>query len=301
MSQAKQKIVFVTGKGGVGKSTVAAALAVKLAGQGKRVLLVELAEQSYYHHLLGLEVSYQPTQWQDNLWVSCWEGDACLREYFKHYVRLETVVEMFFNNVVMKTFIEAAPALREISLLGKATSGIRHVGPSIEFDMIVIDAYATGHFRALLKAPSGLAEAVRMGPMGDQSQEIEGILKDSSLCSYAIVTLPEELPVSECSDLYSSLDSEWGIKPKVFCNKFWKIPLNHEELQKLGDQMAPVDPEGQKLTSYLQVVEERQRQAVEDLKKVTQDFETLPLAFETSGQELIKILAERIEWDGLGS
>ena len=301
MNQPQQRILFVTGKGGVGKSTVAAALATKLAGNGDRVLLVELAEQSYYRHLLSLDVVYSPTQWQSNLWVSCWKGDACLREYFKHYVRLETVVEMFFNNRVMKTFIEAAPALREISILGKATSGIRQIGPAIEYDWIVIDAYATGHFKALLQAPGGLAKAIRMGPMGDQSRQIDGILKNPTYCSYVIVTLPEELPVFECRDLYQNLDTVWGVKSKVFCNKLWQIPLSCQELELLGQKLASVDVQGERLTSYLQVVEKRQEQALSDLCQVANSFESLPLSFESSGQELVRKLAERIEWNGMGS
>lgn len=300
MNQVNQKILFVTGKGGVGKSTVAAALALKASRQGKRVLLVELADHSYYCHLLGIDVQYAPTPWKENLWVSCWEGDACLREYLKYYVRIEAIVALFFNNVVMKTFIQAAPALREISVLGKATSGIRDVGPTFEYDLIVIDAYATGHFRALLRAPKGLAEAVRLGPMGDQSRQIDEILRSPQYCSYVIVTLPEELPVSECRDLHRDLQKELGMDPKVFCNKVWEIPLSPEELSQLGEKLRDRDLSGLELTNYLQVVEERQAQALRDLKSIDNEFTSLPLSFGGTGEALVEKLAERINWDGLG-
>lgn len=215
-------------------------------------------------------------------------------------MRIEAIVALFFNNVVMKTFIQAAPALREISVLGKATSGIRDVGPTFEYDLIVIDAYATGHFRALLRAPKGLAEAVRLGPMGDQSRQIDEILRSPQYCSYVIVTLPEELPVSECRDLHRDLQKELGMDPKVFCNKVWEIPLSPEELSQLGEKLRDRDLSGLELTNYLQVVEERQAQALRDLKSIDNEFTSLPLSFGGTGEALVEKLAERINWDGLG-
>ncbi|MBK8204178.1 MAG: P-loop NTPase [Bdellovibrionales bacterium] len=109
MNRIDQQILFISGKGGVGKSTVAASLALRLSQSGKKVLLVELNEQSHFQILLEEPFTYSPVEWRPNLWVSCWNGEACLREYFKHYVRIETLVDLFFKNVVMRTFIQAAP------------------------------------------------------------------------------------------------------------------------------------------------------------------------------------------------
>jgi anion-transporting ArsA/GET3 family ATPase len=293
-------VVFVTGKGGVGKSTVAATLAYRAALDGRRVILVELAEQSYLRHLLNLEIGFQPTPWRERLDVACWDGAACLREYLKHYVRIEAVVDLFFKNMVMKTFIQAAPALKEISILGKATSGIRRVGPSFEYDLVVVDAFATGHFRALLRAPKGLAEAVKFGPMGDQTRQIDQLLRDPKHTNTVIVTLPEELPISECDDLRRDLANEFGIQARVICNKLWDIPLEPTALVRLSKQFAGRDPGGLELVNYLDVVEERQRQALQALRAIDPEFISLTQRFAEVGENLIATLAERVKLSDLG-
>lgn len=300
MTNSNQRVVFVTGKGGVGKSTVAAALAYRAAQDGRRVILVELAEQSYLRHLLNIEVGFRPTEWRERLHVACWDGATCLREYLKHYVRIDAVVDLFFNNMVMKTFIQAAPALKEISILGKATSGIRRVGPTFEYDLVVIDAFATGHFRALLRAPKGLAEAVQFGPMGDQTRQIDQLLRDPRHTSTFIVTLPEDLPISECGDLRRDLASEFGIQARVICNKLWDIPLDPTALLRLSRHLAGRDSSGLELVNYLDVVEERQRQALQTLQAIDPKFVTLTQRIAEVGENLIASLAERVRLSDLG-
>lgn len=220
-----QKIIFVTGKGGVGKSAVAAAIALKQAQAGQKTLLVELGYQSFYQDYFNLsQVTYQPQNLKKNLDVALWSGPECLKEYARYLLKVESLYRLFFENSVTKALIQVAPALSEISILGKITSHPRQVGPPLNYDCLVVDAFATGHFLALLRAPHGMAEAIRFGPMGDQSRSIEKVLKEPKLCEYYVVSFPEELPVVEGIELWQGIHDILKIKPQHIFNRVLNVP-----------------------------------------------------------------------------
>lgn len=234
------EIHFVTGKGGVGKSTVAAALALKKAQSGLRTLLVEIGDQSFYKDYFHLpEVGFEPVKIQENFSVALWTGQNCLREYIIHLIKVETLYKLFFENAVMKAFVNVAPALPELAIMGKATSGPRRHGPPLPFDCIVVDCYATGHFMALMGAAEGMAKAVKVGPMGEQSRSIDKTLRDPNLCKYYIVCLPEELPVRETEELYEELHKHFGVKAHMVLNKFLDEEIPAGEYGTAKSSSAP--------------------------------------------------------------
>ncbi|MCE3010575.1 MAG: arsenical pump-driving ATPase [Proteobacteria bacterium] len=229
----QQEIIFVTGKGGVGKSAVAAGIALKRSKEGKKTLLVELGYQSFYTDYfaeqLKAPVAFSPVRVTDNLDVALWSGPECLREYAIYLLKSESIYKLFFENSVSKALINVAPALPELAITGKITSGPRHVGPPLRYDVIVVDAFATGHFLALLKAPQGMAEAIQFGPMGDQSRSIDKVLKDSNQCKYFIVSLPEELPTAESLELAEGIEKTLGAKPVIVMNKMLPVEVTPHE------------------------------------------------------------------------
>lgn len=288
----KQEIHFVTGKGGVGKSVIAAAMALKKSNEGKKVLLVELGDISFFKDFFDLPaVSYQPTKIKERLSVALWDGEAALKEYARHFIKVEALAKLFFENAVMKAFINVAPGLSELAIMGKVTSGPRKHGPPLPFDCIVVDAFATGHFMALLEAPRGMAQAVQFGPMGEQSRSIDACLKNQDLCSYHVVTLPEELPVKEASELVHRLKAEFNASAEILMNKVIKTNLTSADLKDAKSENTDLG----KFAEYLDFQLVRQKEMIEKTKQATEKVQLLPLLYETQPWTLVEKIAENLK------
>jgi anion-transporting ArsA/GET3 family ATPase len=281
-----QKILMVTGKGGVGKSTVAAAAAFRLAQSGRKVLLAELGEKSFYQDVFNQAVRHEPSMVRENLWVCRWEGEDCLKEYLAHLIKLEKIVNLFFENKVMKALVQAAPALKELAIVGKLTSGRRKVGPSLPFDYVIMDAYSTGHFKALIQAPKGMGEAIPLGPMGEQCRSIERVLHDPAATRIWVVSLPEELPVTESMELTEFLKDEMHLEPKVVLNRVLPVELDENDCLRAGAGEAD-------FLAYLCDKTEQLRQARQALGALV--VEELPMELSPLSLQMIENLAEKLE------
>lgn len=290
--RAEQKLIMVTGKGGVGKSLAAAALASKYEQAGLRVLLVELGEESFYKDFFGLkEVSYQPTRLRPHLDVALWSSGECLREYALHLLKSQSLYQIFFENRVMKTFIKVAPGLTELAILGKFTSGIRRIGPPLGYDVVVLDSYASGHTTALLRAPRGMADAVSFGPMGEQSRRIQQVLKNPEVMEYYVVTLPEELPYQESLELIRTIEDETGLVPQVIFNRSLRDVLDEE----VDLESIPSSKGLGRFLGFLQKRLDQQRTILQQLQEQRKKIFNVPLITETDPWTLVDQFAERLK------
>ncbi len=284
-----QKIHFVTGKGGVGKSVFAASLAYAKAKAGERVLLLEIGETSYFQDFFNLkEVTHEGVSSGMGFDIALWSGETCLREYILYYLKLERILSLFFENNVMRSLINVAPGLNEIAILGKITSGIRQVGPALNYDRIVVDCYATGHAMALFKAPRGMMEAIRFGPMGKHSSDMFDVIKNPQITSYHIVSLLEEMPVVESLELRSAIFAELGVEAKVFSNKTLHPPL--ENLDSVIQENADV----KEFAIYLKGVLERQEKYRRQIALTTEQthVDDVPLVFSNDAKEIVRACAD---------
>lgn len=282
---------FVTGKGGVGKSAYAAALALSLSQKSRRVLLIELGDRSFYQDYLGLShIGYTPVSFKKNLDVALWSSESSLREYAKYLLKVDKIAELFFDNPVMRSLVDIAPALQELAILGKITSGPRKHGPTLAYDDLVIDAYSTGHFLALLNAPKGMSEAITLGPMGEQSRSIQNVLFDSKLTNYSIITLPEELPIQESKELYNELNKQYGINAKIVLNKVLQVDNSNDELKKIISSNSSFSS----FASYILKTKYKAEEAQSIIKAITKNHTLLPLVLDDSPAEVISLLAQNI-------
>lgn len=215
---ADKEIVLVTGKGGVGKSTVAAAIAMEAAASKLQTKLVELDLDSYYQKLFKVTPNMAGQQIDENISISRWTGMECLSEYVDHLSKIRGLGKLFFDNPVMSRLLEIAPGLFELAILGKLTSKQRKHGPSDNSDFLVLDSYATGHSLSMLRAPKVMSESISAGPMHDQSQGILDVIK-SNRTQIIVVSTPELMAIEESLELKANLEKDFGITPVFVLNK----------------------------------------------------------------------------------
>lgn len=270
---------------------VAAAIACKLQQSGQRVVLAELGDQSSYQYIFDVEPEQKPIETRLGFDLCRWSGESCLKEYVRYLLPSERLVKLFFDNSVMKALIQAAPALEELAIMGKITSGLRKVGPALDYDSVVVDCYSTGHFKALVEAPAGMAQAISIGPMGEQSRSIDEVFKNSDKTKVFIVCLPEELPTQETIELLGHLDQHHQVKAQVLVNKIWPVELSKTQLSDLNNE-ATTDEE-RAFLSYLSHELEATEQSLRSLRGL--DPLRLPMIFKGSSIELIESLSRRIE------
>ena len=223
----KQQIHFVTGKGGVGKSFFAAALALGLAKKVhpssqkssliKPILLAEFNDHSFYEDYLPSSLRNNPAYFD----LAHWTGTECLKEYALHLLKIESLYKLFFANPISKALMDVSPGLHELAILGRATSLPRKHGPPLKYEQMVFDSFSTGHFLTMFRAPGGLAKIIHFGPMGEQTRSIDKWIRDPEFCNVHLVSLPEELPATETVELYQTLKEEFGLTPKVYLNKYF--------------------------------------------------------------------------------
>lgn len=195
-------LYFISGKGGVGKTHLSTSLAFYKSSQGRKVLLVEFSGTNHYSSFFEKNIGFVPTEAEPNFFLATWNGLDCLNEYAAKILRSERLAALFFQNKVLKDLISLAPGLKEIALLGKATSDYRKQGEKFKtgFDDIIVDAPSSGHFLSILKSPKAFMELVKRGPMRRQSESIQTCLSENSEVHFALIDIESKLVYTETKE-----------------------------------------------------------------------------------------------------
>jgi anion-transporting ArsA/GET3 family ATPase len=242
------RLVVVTGKGGTGKSTVAAALALLAARRGKRVLVAEVNATERVAPLLGAPPA-GPVIREARPGISTVDvtPPAALREYGLQVVKLQVIYDTVFENRLVRHFLRVVPGLGELVMLGK----ILHEARAEErgrprWDQVIVDAPATGHALQLLRVPGAMLGMVPAGPLRSDAKWMQELLTDPARTAALLVTLPEEMPITEAIELDQQLRERVGMTPAaVLVNAMPARRFTPEQaarLEPLGSAQGPVGP-----------------------------------------------------------
>ena len=254
-------LTIVAGKGGVGRSTTTAALALNASASGQRVLAVDVVDDG------GLRAALATAPAADRAGIELLEltTEQSLDEYVRLYLKFPIPpsrlgpIARIFDYVAT-----AAPGVREILTIGKIAYEVREQ----HFDAVVVDAPATGHVIELLAAPDTLRDVVSMGPLAEQTQWVAELLRDPSTTGIVTVTTSEALPVSETLELLDRLIEATAVHPVGFVVN--RLPdlldeAGYDEAAELATRLPADDP----LRHAVTVAAHRSEAAVEQLDRLS--------------------------------
>lgn len=296
MSRLARRLHVVIGKGGVGKTTVSAALGLQLSRAGRRVLVAEVRVQQI-PRLLGAEGrGYEIVRIADRLEAISLDPKEAMREYALMRLHSKLLVRSLLENRVVTAFLGFIPSLPELVMLGKLLHCVR----TGEWDTVIFDAPATGHGLTFLGVPQALRDAVPPGALRSEADWMQEILVDSTATAVELVTLPEELAVNETLELAEKAGQGLGLPlGRVLLNRHVPLRFSDEELKRLEVGIA-----SEKLAAASRAAREheirarRSRHFEERLRSsLALPLVTLPMLHpeRAFGRAEIEALAERIE------
>ena len=280
--------MFVTGKGGVGKSTISVALGLAAANRGKRTIVCEIGGQETASRVFRrAEIGFHEVEVSDNLWAISIDPDHSLREYLLLQLKVRAMRDMLVRSRIFNYLAAATPGLKELVTIGKIwelAQPDRKVKKGREYDLVVVDAPATGHGIGFLQTPRTFAGIARMGPIHSQAKELDRYITDHETTGVAIVSIPEEMPVNESASLEETLDKELGVAvDRVYMNAMYPERFDNRDAEELERALERADGPARAainaaLSQYRRA--RTQRAQLQRLKRrVSSPIKTLPFIF----------------------
>ncbi|HVE76302.1 MAG TPA: ArsA family ATPase [Actinomycetota bacterium] len=226
-----RRLLIISGKGGVGKTTVTGALGILAARHDLRVLLVEFDGRDSLSNLFEIgRLGPEPVQLRYNLQAINVSPEEALKEYFEVQLHMKRIARPLITSQLVDAVTSSAPGLRDILMLGKIWYMATH---QQDLDLIVLDAPATGHAVSMLRSPEGFLRAVPVGPLATHTRQILTWLQNPEYVAVNIVGLAEDLPVNETIETVGALEEQLGFNVEhVFLNMIYPPVGQDETLDK---------------------------------------------------------------------
>jgi anion-transporting ArsA/GET3 family ATPase len=299
-----KRLVIVTGKGGVGKSTVALALGLAAARDGRRTIVCEVSSQEHTSHVFHrAEVGFHEVEMAENLWAISIDPDEAMREYVLLQLKVRAMRDLLFRSRIFTYLAAATPGLRELVTIGKiweVAQPDRKVKKGRNYDLVIVDAPATGSGVGFLQTPRTFANIARVGPIKAQAEALEAFLVNHRKTGVAIVAMPEEMPVNETVALERQLTEEVDVAvDRVYMNGLYPERFSGSDLERL--EAACGRANGPLRSAYRAALSESRRVAAQGeqlarlAEQVTPPVRTLPFVFVPElGVEEIRQLSEAV-------
>ena len=245
-----RRFLIVTGKGGVGKTTVCAAEALAIAHKGKRVLVAMCNAKERLSAMFGSDlIGSEPMNVAPNVWAVNMTPETAMEEYGMMTLSSKALYTLLFDNKYVRSFFAAVPGMHEWAMLGKAwfhTTELLDNGKP-RFDVVLLDAPATGHGIDMLRVPKIILDVVPPGVLRRDAEAAWAMFRDPKQSGVVVVTLPEEMPTQETLDLVGAIERDLslpvlrlvinGVLPPLF------VPDERDRLSGQPDLLAIDAPE----------------------------------------------------------
>jgi anion-transporting ArsA/GET3 family ATPase len=299
----QKRLIFVTGKGGVGKSSVAIALGMLAARGGLRTIVAELASQERIRQSFGRSgETFEEVPLAENLFTISVDPQSAMEEYLR--VKTGAVGQALGHSRLFHAFAMATPGMRELLSVGKVwelSQTHRRTDGAAVYDLVIVDSPATGHGVGILRTPRTFAEIARVGPIAHQGRTIAATIADPTFTAVIAVTAPEEMPVNETLWLRDALLDDGLTLETVIVNGRYPHRFSASDRKKLAAarRQAASPVAGSALGAALSEAARADRQG-EQLERLREGLDTplieLPYLFaEELGSEQLASLADALD------
>jgi arsenite-transporting ATPase len=238
-----RRVLIVLGKGGVGKSTLSAAIAKLATISDAHALVMECDARAPLAATFGVAASFVPTQVAHNLSLMTLDGRAALEEYLRLVVPGRMLLKAVFASRIYQFFVQAAPGLRELMMLGKVFYDAGQTDPKLParniIVVIVVDAPASGQAMSLLKMPNAARSTFGDSIVGKEASNISKMLRDQRNCAIIQVTTADNLSISETIETHAQLTSLHLAPAAVLFNRMPPFEFDADDITALTSRRGP--------------------------------------------------------------